>query len=48
LLNTYFGTVDKFARYQASKLRDQVTGAVIFPELNDLVADSLIDQRLPL
>ena len=48
LLNTYFGTVDKFARYQASKLKDRVTGTVIFPELNDLVADRLIDQRLPL
>ena len=48
LLNTYFGTVDKFARYQVSKLKERVTGTVIFPELNDLVADRLIDQRLPL
>jgi hypothetical protein len=48
LLNTYFGSVDKFARYQASKLKDRMTGTVIFPELNDLVADRLIDQRLPL
>lgn len=48
LLNTYFGSVDKFARYQASKLKDRVTGTVIFPELNDLVADRLIDHRLPL
>ena len=48
LLNTYFGDVDKFARYQVSKLRDRVTGTVIFPELNDLVADRLIDRRLPL
>ena len=48
LLNTYFGTVDKFARFQASKLKDRVAGTVIFPELNDLVADRLIGQRLPL
>ncbi len=48
LLNTYFGSPDKFARYHASKLKDRLAGALIFPELNDLVTDQLVDQRLPL
>ncbi len=30
------------------KIRERVTGTIIFPELNDLVADKLIDERLAL
>lgn len=30
------------------KLRERVTGTIIFPELNDLIADKLIDNRLAL
>ena len=30
------------------KIRERVTGTIIFPELNDLVADKLIDHRLAL
>ncbi len=30
------------------KIRERVTGTIIFPELNDLVADKLIDNRLAL
>lgn len=48
LLNTYFGVAEKFSRFQASKQKDRVTGTLIFPELNDLVADKLIDNRLAL
>lgn len=48
LLNTYFGSADKFARYNASKQKDRVTGTITFHELNDLVADKLIDNRLAL
>jgi hypothetical protein len=46
LLNTYFGKDDKFSRYHASKLKGRVTNTIIFPELNDLVADKIIDNRL--
>ena len=30
------------------KLRERVTGTIVFPELNDLVADKLTDNRLAL
>jgi hypothetical protein len=45
-LNTYFGSADKFARYSNSKQKDRVTGTITFPELNDLVADKIIDNRV--
>ena len=48
LLNTYFGSAEKFSRFQASKQKDRVDGTLIFPELNDLVSDKLIDNRLAL
>ena len=48
LLNTYFGVAEKFSRFQGSKQKDRVTGTLIFPELNDLVSDKLIDNRLAL
>jgi len=48
LLNTYFGVAEKFARFQISKQKGRVTGTIIFPELNDLVADKIIDNRLAL
>jgi len=46
LLNTYFGPAEKFTRYLSSKLKDRVAGTLVFPELNDLVADKLTDNRL--
>lgn len=46
LLNTYFGAADKFTRYLSSKLKDRVTGTMVFPELNDVVSDKLADNRL--
>lgn len=48
VLNTYFGSVDKFARFKNSKQYARVTGTITFPELNDLVADKLIDNRFAL
>lgn len=48
LKNTYFGTPEKFSRYDMSKLKDRVTGTLVFPELNDLIADKLNDKRLAL
>jgi hypothetical protein len=48
LLNTYFGKKDRFARYSSGKLQSRVTGTIVFPELNDLVADKINDNRLAL
>ncbi len=48
VLNTYFGDPKKFARFHASKLKNKLTGFLEFPELNDLVADKLVDNRLAL
>lgn len=58
VINTYFGPPEKFQRYFAPvpgadsnrppKLRERVTGTILFPELNDLVADKLADSRLAL
>lgn len=58
VINTYFGPPEKFQRYfspapdadpnRPPKLRERVTGTIIFPELNDLVADKLSDNRLAL
>lgn len=48
VLNTYFGAEEKFARYSTGTQKDRVTNTIIFPELNDLVADKLIDNRLAL
>jgi len=36
------------AEKREPKIRERVTGTIIFPELNDLVADKLIDNRLAL
>ncbi len=47
LKNTYFGSEKKFTRYETSKLKQKVRTAVL-PDLNDLIADRLIDERLPL
>ncbi len=58
VINTHFGSPEKFQRYFAPspdadpnrppKLRERVTGTIIFPELNDNVADKLTDNRLAL
>lgn len=48
VLNTYFGKDNNFARYHASKLKDRVSGTIVFPELNDVVADKITDARLAL
>ncbi|MGA9130159.1 MAG: hypothetical protein WB425_18655 [Terracidiphilus sp.] len=48
LLNTYFGKEDKFVRYSSGKLKSRVTDTIVFPELNDLVADRINDNRLAL
>lgn len=48
VLNTYFGEASKFVRYNDSKLKTRLSGTMMFPELNDLVADKLIDTRAAL
>lgn len=48
VLNTYFGAVDKFARFHNSEYKKEVNGVVVFPELNDLVADKINDNRFAL
>lgn len=48
ILNTYFGAQEKFTRYAESKQRQRITDTIIFPELNDTVADKVIDNRLAL
>jgi hypothetical protein len=46
LKNTYFGAAEKFARYDASTQKKRVTETLEYPELNDLLTDKIIDQRL--
>lgn len=46
LKNTYFGTAEKFSRFDASAQKGRVTGTIEYPELNDLLADKIIDKRL--
>lgn len=46
--NTYFGNADKFTRFDTGKLKNRVHAVATFPELNDLVADKLVDERLGL
>lgn len=46
--NLYFGDSIKFSRYDNSKLKDRVTKTLELPELNDMLADRLIDERWPL
>ena len=48
VLNTYFGDAAKFTRFHASQLKNKLSGFIEFPELNDLVADKLVDNRLAL
>jgi len=48
LLNTYFGAAEKFSRFQSGKQKERVTATLTFPELSDLVADKLINNRLAL
>ncbi len=47
IVNQYFGSADKFALYNGSKLKGQVE-TIIFPELNDLVADKITTERIAL
>lgn len=46
--NTYFGGPDKFLRFDNGNLKGRADATVIFPELNDLVADKLVGERLGL
>ena len=47
-INTYFGTADKFVRFANSKLKGKITGSLVFPDLNDMIADKMVDNRLAL
>jgi len=46
LKNTYFGTAEKFSRFDTSAQKKRITGTLDYPELNDLLADKIIDKRL--
>lgn len=46
--NLYFGLPEKFLRYDNSKIKGKVNQTLELPELNDLLADKLVDERLPL
>lgn len=46
LKNTYFGSTEKFSRFDSSTQKSRVTGTLDYPELNDLLADKIIDKRL--
>lgn len=49
VLNGYFGSPEKFTRYQDSDLRKKIeaqTGTLVFPDLADRVLDQLNDERL--
>lgn len=48
LKNTYYGAEEKFSRFDTSKQKPRVTETIVFPELNDLLADKLNDKRLAL
>lgn len=48
VINTYFGSEDKFSRFNSSKIKNKLTSTIVFPELNDLIADKLVDNRLPI
>lgn len=45
--NLYCGTADKFVRFEESKLRHKVR-VIDLPDLNDLVADAVYSNRMPL
>jgi hypothetical protein len=44
--NIYFGSTEKFSLFDASAQKNRVTGTLDYPELNDLLADKIIDKRL--
>lgn len=46
LKNTYFGAAEKFSRFDACAQKNRVTGTIEYPELNDLLADKINDNRL--
>lgn len=46
LKNTYFGAAEKFSRFDASTQKNRVAGTIDYPELNDLLADKINDNRL--
>jgi CO dehydrogenase nickel-insertion accessory protein CooC1 len=48
VLNTYFGNPEKFNRYNTSKLKNEVTGTLELPELDDDITDIVVDNRLTL
>lgn len=48
LKNTYFGSPEKFLLFDNSAQKKRATGIVIWPELNDLLADKLNSGRLAL
>lgn len=48
LKNTYFGAPEKFLLFDNSAQKKRATGIVVWPELNDLLADKLNSSRLAL
>ncbi len=43
--NMYFGDSHKFARFDNSNVKKKVTGTIDMPELYDMLADKIIDNR---
>lgn len=48
VLNTFFGQQEKFALFHGSKVKAVCSGAIVWPELNDRVADRLANERIRL
>ena len=44
--NAYFGAEYKFSIYDNSKIKARVTATLMFPELDDMIADALAGKRL--
>lgn len=43
--NTYFGEAKKFARFDNSNIKNKTAGTIEMPELYDMLADKIVDNR---
>ncbi len=48
VVNTFFGSPEKFALFNGSKVKSDCSAVIVWPELNDRIADRLTNERIRL
>jgi cellulose biosynthesis protein BcsQ len=48
VLNTFYGSREKFGLYDSSQTKGKLSGTILYPKLSDPIADKLMVSRIPL